>query len=132
MPVVGLDRFVRACDRQKAEVRPVFAEHVAAFVTKAYQKPVAKMPVDTGRARASVRIGLDAPDLSIEGPGTYGFPAPGGQLGKLADLIRQPFRRIWVTNALPYMPALEYGHSKQAPAGVFRVSAAELQAEIGR
>lgn len=37
---------------------------------------------------------------------------------------------IFITNSVPYAGALEYGHSKQAPQGVVRLTVAEFQSVV--
>ncbi len=37
---------------------------------------------------------------------------------------------IYIMNNLPYARALEYGHSKQAPAGVVRITLAEVDSYV--
>jgi hypothetical protein len=39
---------------------------------------------------------------------------------------------VYITNNLPYAQKLEYGHSKQAPAGMVRITAVEFQAYVDR
>lgn len=82
-----------------------------------------KSPVDTGRFRASWTIGVGQPDPSIApeaGPGQkVATPEP-----------RIPAITAGATyyhaNSLPYARRIEYGWSKQAPAGCVRVTAAEV------
>lgn len=99
-----------------------------------------KTPVDTGRARGNWNIGVDSPDgtwsdLKREGAGPA-MPReipPGVGLG----------HRVYLTNSVPYIEVLEYGgypnppkrgtgktiggFSRQAPAGMVRITAVELQ-----
>lgn len=88
-------------------------------------------PVDTGRFRANWRVGINRVnyDTSAAGkgePGKYeGDPKGGTEITdretvQANDKLLQAKWRdtIWLTNNLPYAPALERGHSKQAPVGV--------------
>lgn len=69
-------------------------------------------PVDTGFARASWVFGVGAAPTS---PGM----GPGGVQSAIAAA---PLGPTWVlANHTPYIRALEYGHSKQAPQGMVRV-----------
>jgi len=78
-------------------------------------------PVDTGWARANwaVKVGWTCPTEPI---GTY--PGKGNKTdlpvfnaaGAVFTLPKYPF--IWVYNNVPYIEALEDGHSGQAPTGV--------------
>jgi len=52
-------------------------------------------------------------------------------LGSFAQVANgEPFRKVWLGNFLPYIEALEFGHSKQAPAGMVRVAMAEVKVEL--
>ena len=86
-------------------------------------------PVDTGRFRASWTVSLGTP-----------APAPAGlrfSAGSLAGLqigaslsAWQPGETIYVTNSLPYARQLEMGSSRQAPAGMVRVTIADFRARF--
>ena len=103
------------------------AQNIIKVIIAIFTDLVMATPVDTGRARASWRIGIGAPDLSYEPEGSYAAGAPKGQISKLKgmkleDLTRTP---IFITNSVPYINPLEYGHSKQAPHGMMRITAAK-------
>ena len=76
-------------------------------------------PVDTGRARANWQVGLgSAPDGTL--------PAPSSPEEGLANALSagqvtigayKGGTIIHITNNLPYIEALNNGHSSQAPAG---------------
>lgn len=86
---------------------------------------VLKTPVDTGRARASWNLSAGIIDTSVEPSGEY----EKGQALAKARLSNLPgnFRVIWITNSLPYIIALEHGHSTQAPAGMVGLSVEEIE-----
>jgi hypothetical protein len=112
----------------------VFAEKVQGKVVEATKKiasevlsrVVQKSPVDTGRFRGNWQVGIgDRPDgtLPIEDKAGAGTIARGSAvIGRLA----QPMT-VYVTNNLPYARRLEFGHSKQAPAGMVAITVAEIQ-----
>jgi hypothetical protein len=84
-------------------------------------------PVDTGRFRNNwyLSIGYSpnvATNTGADKSGSAALTRIANGLGsaKLGDLI-------WITNNLPYATRLEYGYSKQAPAGMVRISAARFQ-----
>lgn len=104
-----------------------------------------RTPVDTGRARAGWQIAIGAPSefLPPEVEGKSGEDKASGGMkftslfngGKAAVDIAAAGKidggeLIYITNNLPYIEALEFGHSKQAPAGMVRLSVAEVAAEI--
>lgn len=83
-------------------------------------------PVDTGRFRANWHVTFDIPDRVIfddvdrvgaETSATAAAAMTDFELGQVAYFI----------NNLPYAIPLEYGHSKQAPAGMVRVEVARFQ-----
>lgn len=108
---------------------------------------ILKSPVDTGRFRASWRVGINAPDLSVESAGTVASGAletkgqvatakkalkvaRGFQLGG-ADTLLDHARfgdAIYITNNLPYAKRLEDGWSMQAPHGMVRNTVEEIVA----
>ncbi|MFH2125547.1 MAG: hypothetical protein ABIK12_03470 [Pseudomonadota bacterium] len=101
------------------------AVNVVAIITTIFTDLVMMTPVDTGRARASWRIGIGAPDLSCEPPGSYGSGIPTGQTEKLKGLTLRDLAHvaIYITNSVEYIVPLEYGHSQQAPGGMVRLTA---------
>lgn len=79
-------------------------------------------PVDTGRARANWNItSTESPDLSVRDPGEP----------KMAPQL-QPSYVYTISNNLPYIVALEEGHSKQAPAGMMKVAIATEKAILAQ
>lgn len=88
---------------------------------------IQKSPVDTGRFRANWAVGNgfvnNATSQAVDATG-------GGTIVKNAleiNSIKINGQIIYITNSLPYAQRLEYeGWSKQAPAGMVRVSIAEL------
>lgn len=95
----------------------------------ALAKVVLRTPVDTGRARANwvttygnpsfvttAKVDKTGEGTILKGQGTI-RRAPAGET-------------IYILNSLPYAIPLEYGHSKQAPAGMVRVTVTEFQAFV--
>lgn len=94
-------------------------------------------PVDIGRARANWNGTVGEPDLSTDDNLTKA-DVP-GKLKANQDAARKVdfyAGEVFVlANGLPYIEALEHGHSKQAPAGMVALTIAELQplvAELAR
>ena len=112
-------------------------------VLELHNKIVLRTPVDTGRARASWGIAVDqrpgaaavAPPRSKSKGSSGAATAAAKQqqnFVKVADPKTMAYRVWWIFNNLPYIQPLEYGHSQQAPAGMVRVSLAEIEMEISR
>jgi hypothetical protein len=85
-----------------------------------------RTPVDTGRARASWDIKQGSPSDYLPPEET----AAGAKdvTSELATITGK--QTVYVTTAIPYMKYLEQGSSKQAPAGMVRLSLAEIEVEI--
>jgi hypothetical protein len=91
------------------------------------RRVVNKTPVDTGRLRGNWQATIDAPAT-----GTIELEDKAGQatIQSAMPAIKQMTGRVfWLSNNLPYARRIEYeGHSSiKAPAGMVRVSIAELQ-----
>lgn len=98
-----------------------------------FSRVIMKTPVDTGRARANwiPQIGTPATGTNNNtDKGAYGS-APGPALNsKLKSEIQKfiPGSVLYLSNNLPYIRRLEYdGWSKQAPAGMVRVTFVEVR-----
>ncbi len=86
-----------------------------------------RMPVDTGRAKANTQLSINhRPQGSL--PDTD--PTGGRVLANGQTLLWTGFSLgdlIWIANNVEYIYPLEFdAHSKQAPAGMFRVSVADI------
>lgn len=82
---------------------------------------VQRSPVDTGRFRSNNQVSVGSPDYST----TNNVDKAGGQtLQQGSAVIAQgkPYSVIYIQNNLSYAEALENGHSKQAPTGIYAVS----------
>jgi hypothetical protein len=92
-----------------------------------FEKVSRRSPRDTGRFVSSWAMSDTAPS-SFEAPdGQASYPARGNVTASFV----LPFDKTWVVNNLAYAEPLEFGHSKQAPAGMARIAVAEEEAEIG-
>jgi hypothetical protein len=90
---------------------------------------IQKTPVDTGRARANWFLSEGAPVIASTlptGKDKDGRPTFAVNATPQASITGRA--RIFITNSLPYIVPLEYGHSQQAPAGMVRVTLAEVSA----
>lgn len=82
---------------------------------------IARTPVDTGRARAGWTTAANA--LGIKVP----KGKEQGSTGQYEEMLEGPHQYIRMMNDVDYVIYLEYGWSKQAPAGMLRISMAELR-----
>lgn len=102
---------------------------------EAFTGMVVKTPVDTGRARANWIVTINRPNTiptEATDPAAFGSPPGAGILWKALDTINgaQPGSTIYVTNCLPYIEALEEGHSKQG-AHMVELTVNEIKSHYG-
>lgn len=95
-----------------------------------HSRIVNRMPVDTGRARANTQISLhNLPSnatLETDKSGNATIASGNRELSqfKLGDTV-------FIYNNVEYILSLEFGSSKQAPAGMFRISFDEIVQHLG-
>lgn len=84
-----------------------------------------------GRFRGNWQVTFDRPAVGaidrVDKAGTATLAA-GREV--LAHYDSSEYWSIWFTNNVPYAQRLEYGWSKQAPAGIVRVVAAEINSKV--
>ena len=90
----------------------------------AYTRVTKKTPVDTGRARANWNLSVGY----IDDTTTQSVMQKSPMLSKNTGLDKA----IYITNSLPYINALEHGHSKQAPRGMVGVTMNELKVGMSK
>lgn len=112
-----------------------FQKYVALSVLT---KLVAKTPVDTGRARGAWQLSIDVVSENPTTPDSWTSKAPADAriartastavIGALASLEKMPpYCLFIISNSVPYIVALEDGHSKQAPAGMLALTFDEIE-----
>ena len=80
-----------------------------------------------GRLRASWNMTDGQPSDEVQPAGQSSYPSK----GKITATFSRPYDVTWITNNTPYAERVEFGHSQQqAPAGMVRVSLAEVEAEL--
>ena len=91
-----------------------------------FNRVTKKTPVDTGRARAGWNLAIGHADLSVPPEGQENYPAPTPKLGRI-----EAGDTVVLSDNVPYIGELENGHSKQAPAGMVRLSIEETKTAMG-
>ena len=135
---VGVARFNKLIDQRTDEVQRGAALLVAEAVSTGLGRfRLPGTPVDTGFARSSWRVGVNAdPQFGpAKNPSTVkkGERGAGGRF--LAWKVPPPdfgpavlsvtaADTVMIATNVPYMPRLEYGHSAQAPQGFVRLTVA--------
>ena len=110
--------------QQKMEAKnPRF---VKAVVFQAYSMVTAKTPVKTGRAKANWFIQANSPSGEVTENTVFGGARIFEEITKITG--KEP--DIYISNSLPYIMALENGHSTQAPVGMTKVTVQELERYI--
>lgn len=95
------------------------------IATEALDRVKRRTPVDTGNAKNNWLVSIGAADGSIkELPGNF----TAENIAALAAYPDGAYPVIYLQNNLPYAVKLEYGHSKQAPAGMVAITIPELEA----
>lgn len=90
-----------------------------------YSSIAKKTPVDTGRARGNWHITVGKESFEVlERKGLSHFEEETSKINGSGD------KPIYIQNNLPYIKALEYGHSKQAPNGMVGLAMANVQRHI--
>jgi hypothetical protein len=121
------DRFRANFGRKVAKAKTKQTLFFQKLLVEINGRVVIKSPVDTGRFRANWVVGNGSPDKTTteatDGSGAATIARAAAEINSI--VINGQI--IYVTNSLPYGPRLEYeGWSKQAPAGMVRVTLAEL------
>jgi hypothetical protein len=114
-------------------------QQVRVIALELFRRVILKTPVDTGRARANWQFSRDTPSAV---PTAETDKSGGATVEKIGSELQkeQAGGVFWLANNLPYIRVLEYGeypdpnagtktvggYSKQAPAGMVRVTAAEF------
>ena len=86
-----------------------------------------RMPVDTGRARGNTQVTTQSPAIG-EVSGAAGTEPIAAAMPTISAI--RPFSIAWITNNVPYIEALEDGHSGQAPHGMFGVTLRDLEEQF--
>lgn len=98
-----------------------------AVVIETLKRLVLKTPVDTGRARANwglhralVEATADEEAKDPTGQATINIGFQDAKRFRVGDTV-------YIVNGLDYIPALEDGHSGQAPQGMVKVTVKEIE-----
>lgn len=111
----------KASKTADAEVRKICLDLVTGIVLKT--------PVDTGRARANWFTSVGSPSGNVtnstDPSGSSSISSALGPISKATGNV------LWITNNLPYIYRLEFeGWSKQAPAGMVRVTINDIARQL--
>ena len=119
----SVDAWINAVENGLEDVIEIFGGKVQEALVKA-------SPVDTGRFRGNWQVTANRPPLyAMNNYDRDGSDTIAEGKRALHAIMRGggAVRSIYFSNMLIYANALEYGHSKQAPAGVVGIVAARLR-----
>lgn len=117
----NIDNWKKAVEKKLEKVKRTFAFGL-------YNKIVEKTPVDTGRAKCNWNVCINKQDSTTNNEYTKKDLA--SRIKEAAGILEQQGKVedvIYISNNLPYIEALEHGHSQQAPAGMVGVTLVNAQ-----
>jgi len=97
------------------KVAQVLATEIMAQALRTVARVKREMPIDTGRARAS-----------------WGSPSEAFEPGDAVWQVEDNGQTVIQGSNVEYVPGLNEGHSKQAPAGFIDAAAADADEEVNR
>jgi hypothetical protein len=95
-----------------------------------HSRIVQRMPADTGRAKANQQISIN----SLPSGSVMEFDKKGNATISKGNKALASFNlgdTIFLYNNVEYILPLEYGHSKRAPQGMFRITFEEIVQHLG-
>lgn len=119
---IDLEKFTEAVEKNHNTVMKKVSFDMA-------KKIIKRTPVDTGRAKANWHVELNnqktfaRDETDKTGASTTAEVMARISKTKIGD-------SVFITNNLPYIEALENGHSDQAPAGMVKVTIAEFKRTV--
>jgi hypothetical protein len=117
---LDIERFIaKAGDKIDSVIRKIALD--------VFKRVITKSPVDTGRFRGNWQVAIGSiPDGTLEINDKEGTATISHVEAETLKLRAGEI--ITLVNNLPYARPLEYGHSKQAPAGMVRTTVEEFNA----
>lgn len=90
-------------------------QQVRAVTIGVFSSVIKMTPVKTGRAKGNWQCTIGSP------ADTQNWQSD-SEGAMIANVPNEAGHKVYLTNNLPYIQKLEYGHSTQAPSGMVRVS----------
>lgn len=94
-----------------------------AIILELFSSVILDTPVDTGQARGNWQTCAEQPATH---PIDRKDPQGATAIAQIAPQLKKANATVFLTNHLPYVEALEFGSSQQAPAGMVRKNRARL------
>ena len=96
-----------------------------------FSNVIEKSPVDTGRFRANWNVSFGSFDTSTTQETDPSGSQSKGKVYQALSTYKLADQSVFLGNSLPYAERLENGWSKQAPAGMVRLSILEANKSLG-
>ena len=123
--------FTEDLKRFGAKTEKAIGMVVREIVLDLHRYVVMRSPVDTGRFRANNQISLN----DIPSSSTLEFDKDSTATISNNEAVVATFDlgdTVFIYNNVAYALSIEYGHSKQAPGGVFRISIQDILTHIDK
>lgn len=124
-----MGQFANDLNKFTKKTETVASEVCRKIALDTFRRIVQRSPVDTGRFRANNQISLN--ELPVNS--VLEFDKRGAATIRIGDQTVQRFKlgdTIFIYNNVAYALPLEYGRSKQAPQGVYRISFQDMIAHL--
>ncbi len=116
-----MSEFALDLSRFRIETEKQLSQVVRKVAFELFTLVVTRSPVDTGRFRANNQIAMN----NLPGGSTLEIDKTGQTTLRKGNAILATFKlgdTIFIYNNVEYALTLEYGHSKQAPQGTYRLA----------
>lgn len=120
---------MKEIDRMNEAYKIQIKKAMKVGIIEALRQVTISTPVDTGRARWGWYLSVKAPSPETPPEGKYGAP----KINERMQAINENFTisdTLYLTNNVPYVPKLNNGSSKQAPARFVEKSAEIAQQAV--
>jgi hypothetical protein len=117
-----MGKFSEAVARFSVDSMAAADDVMAAAIREVGERVISHSPVDTGRFRSNHNYAAGAPDINETEATNIRQVNHIQSIPKVATAFTH-----FISNSLPYATALERGHSKQAPEGVYGLRALEWE-----
>ena len=127
---VGVAQFTFEMDKELGEIETKKLLPLKQKIAlQAMDGVILMMPVDTGRARGNTLVSVGSPDFTSSDATDKNGDSTMAKGSSKITADRDPYAPVYVQNNLPYIEALEGGHSDQSY-GMFAITFARIQAQF--
>lgn len=124
MSTTNITEFARDWNALAAEVEVLPGQLLKKISSDLHADIMRRTPVDTGRARANWFRSAGQPSDEVLPEGNYGEPSID------ESIVIDGSEPVFIVNNLPYIEALENGHSQKAPFGMVALALENLDAQL--